>query len=256
MIEHHRIEVREGLCLHAQATEGIDMPEERPAIIFVHGFITCGTENHGIFVRAGRRANQRGYSTVLFDFEGTGYSDGDYENFRVSSAVQDLATVARWTLENVKSDGRLVLFGQSLGSALALVAQAKVQDLVAAVVLWNLSANFGSRYPDLFGLSMDAEKAQCVPKGYVVGVDFLRDAASIDVLFYAEKLTCPALMLNCIGDRVGDVEIAEDAARRAACASPTLVRLPAKHSFTCEPDLETVATTTSLDWLDATVDRA
>ena len=253
-IEHHRIEVREGLRLHAQVTEGTDIAGEKPAIIFVHGFITSGTENHGIFVRAGRRANQRGYSTVLFDFEGTGYSDGDYENFRVSSAVQDLATVARWTLGNVPSDGRLVLFGQSLGSALSLVAQEKVQDLVAAVVLWNLSANFEARYPSLFGLSMDAEKAQCVPKGYLVGAEFLRDAATVDVLSYAAKLTCPTLMLNCTGDQIGNADIAEHAARRVACVRPTLLRLPATHSFTCEPNLEAVAATKSLDWLDATLD--
>ncbi|MFG1896787.1 alpha/beta hydrolase [Micromonospora zamorensis] len=221
-------------------------------IVFVHGFITAGTENHGIFVRAARSANERGYSTVLFDFEGTGYSDGNYEQFRITSAITDLAVVARQSLAEAPCDGRVVLFGQSLGSALALVAQEQLSELVGGLVLWNLSANFAERYPRLFGLSPDADGPQCVDKGYVVGADFLKDAATVDVLSYAYGLQCPTLMLNCIGDGVGDISIADQAARRASRISPLLVRLPATHSFTCQRQLESEAVNVSLDWLDNT----
>ncbi|MET8692040.1 alpha/beta fold hydrolase [Streptomyces bauhiniae] len=250
-VTHHRVEVRDGLKLHVQVSEIDGQAPARPTIVFVHGFITSGTENHGIFVRAARLAHQRGYPTVLFDFEGTGYSDGEYSDFRVTTAVADLAAIVNWTMANVRCDGSAVLFGQSLGSALAVAAQAGLRNRVSALVLWNLSANFASRYPSLFGLSPDASEDQCVSrKGYMVGADFLRDADTVDVLAHAADISCPTLLLNCTGDEVGDVAIAQEAARVAVRAEPTLRSLAAGHSFNGERPLELEAVCTSLDWLD------
>lgn len=255
-VTHQRVEVREGLSLHAQISEAGGQTQTRPVIVFVHGFITSGTENHGIFVRAARLAHQRGYSTVLFDFEGTGYSDGDYEDFRVTTAISDLVSIVNWAIETARCDGRAVLFGQSLGSALAMVAQTRLRGLISAMVLWNLSANFEVRYPTLFGLSVDASEDQCVAKGYVVGSNFLRDAGTVDVLAHAAELSSPTLLLNCTADNVGDVSIAQEAARQAAGISPVLKSLPATHSFNCERSLEMEASCTSLDWLDAVLARS
>ncbi|MFC8092537.1 alpha/beta fold hydrolase [Streptomyces sp. NPDC057301] len=250
-VTHHRVAVREGLNLHVQASEVEGQPPTKPVIVFVHGFITSGTENHGIFVRAARLAQQRGYPTVLFDFEGTGYSDGDYSDFRVTTAVADLTAIVNWAVGTVRCNGSAVLFGQSLGSALAVVAQAGLPGRFSALVLWNLSANFEDRYPSLFGLSPDTSEDQCVArKGYMVGVDFLRDAGTVDVLAHAAAISCPTLLLNCTGDDVGDVSIAQEAARLATCAEPTLRSLDANHSFNCERPLELEAVCTSLDWLD------
>lgn len=253
-VTHRRLEVRKGLSLHVQVSEVDGQTQARPVIVFVHGFITSGTENHGIFVRAARLAHQRGYSTVLFDFEGTGYSDGDYEDFRVTTAISDLISVVDWAVGAVQCDGRAVLFGQSLGSALATVAQTRLQGSISALVLWNLSANFEARYPSLFGLSVDASEDQCVArKGYMVGADFLRDAGTVDVLAHVADLVSPTLLLNCTADNVGDVSIAQEAVRRAVGISPTLRKVPATHSFNCERPLEAEAACTSLDWLDATL---
>jgi pimeloyl-ACP methyl ester carboxylesterase len=239
------------MSLHAQTGEIDGLAHTKPVIVFVHGFITSGTENHGIFVRAARLAHQRGYSTVLFDFEGTGYSDGDYSDFRVTTAVSDLITIVNWAVRTASCDGSAVLFGQSLGSALAMVAQAGLKGSVSAVVLWNLSAKFEDRYPSLFGLSATSSGDQCVArKGYMVGADFLRDAGTVDVLAHAATLSSPTLLLNCTGDGVGDVSIAQEAARRAVGVMTTLKTLPATHSFNCERPLELEATCASLDWLD------
>ena len=197
----------------------------------------------------------RGYSTILFDHEGAGYSDGEYENFRVSSGLDHLCHVAEWGLENVACNGQLVFFGQSLGAALALMASLRLRERMAGVVLWNLSARFDERYPSLFGLRVDSERPTCVEKGYVVGASFLRDAARFDVLSRLDEVRWPVLFLNCVGDTVGDPTIAREAER--LIIGPFVQRevVEATHSFVCERAQEERATAMSFDWLDCVTGR-
>jgi pimeloyl-ACP methyl ester carboxylesterase len=250
MIWHSRVEVDAELFLHAQVSGGGRGAKERPAVVFSHGFITAGTENHGMFVRLAREANGRGFSTVLFDYEGTGYSDGNYESFRISRSIDHLVRVCRWTLGNAPCDGRLILFGQSLGSALALMASSQLADVLKGAILWNLSSDFERRYPSLFNLSPDAAEAQCVRKGYLVGGEFLKDASRFDVTDYARNVGYPALLLNCVGDSVGDVSIAERAASLAGGELFSRVQVDATHSFECQRPEEKYAAALSFDWLE------
>jgi len=208
-------------------------------------------ENHGIFIRAARQAHDRGYSTVLFDFQGAGYSDGDYEDFRVTSSIDHLKRIAAWSTTNTSCNGRVVFFGQSLGSALSVVAGSEMSSEVDAMVLWNLSGNFEARYSEIFGLDSAASRVQCIPaKGFVVGGEFLRDAGTVHVLDRVSECPMPIFLLSCTGDLVGDVSIAQAAALGAANPLSIHQSLPATHSFMCERDLEMQATCISLDWLD------
>lgn len=242
--------MRSDLSLHAQVSIPDSRAADLPVIVFSHGFITLGTENHGIFVRAARAANRRGFSTVLFDQQGTGYSDGEYESFRVVSGVAHLMHMAGWATGNVPCNGRAVLFGQSLGSALSVAAAAQLPELVCGLILWNLSGAIERRYPDLFGLSFDSGETQCVAKGYLVGADFLSDAARLDVLALIEKVACPLLLLNCVGDSVADLNIAKEASLRASRSRVTLAEIRATHSFECQRTEERDAVFTSLRWLE------
>jgi pimeloyl-ACP methyl ester carboxylesterase len=247
---HTRVEVASGVALHV-CVSTVPGSETRPVLIFCHGFGTTGIENQGIFIRASREAARRGYATVLVDQRGCGYSDGCYEDYRISTASRDLATIVRWAQRSVQCDGGAVVWAQSLGTAVAALACAHppLQEL-RSLILWNLSAEVGRRYPAIFPNASRSGAWFVEHKGILVGAGFLDDAASCDVMGALDHIACPLLLLNCGADAVGDASFAQRAAAQDPSKRDQVVIQGATHSFLCQPEQEQEAITVSLDWLD------
>ncbi|MCU1355887.1 MAG: hypothetical protein JWM89_1305 [Acidimicrobiales bacterium] len=253
-MKHHRIEVRPGVQLHAASTQGEGDAHGRPVVVFSHGFVTSGIESHGLFVRASREASTRGYSSVMFDYEGCGYSDGDYASFRVSTSARDLSAMVEWAVGETACNGQAIIFGQSLGSALAALSMTSGSTQAVALVLWNLSGRFGERYPAIFGLDPSAQTSQCVNgKGQYLGPGFFSDARPLDVLGALAECERPLFLLSCVGDDIGDPGIAAAAAATSVHPASQHIRIEASHTFMCQRDLEGAAIGRSFDWLDEKV---
>jgi len=249
-ITENRVETQRGDFVHVHS-RSVEEAINKPVVVFSHGFMTIGSENHGMFLRAACEMNRRGFSSVLFDQFGCGYSDGDFTQFRLTNAFHDLATVTRWGTENVECDGTAVLFGQSLGTAASVLA---LRDYnipeIRALVLWNLSAEFETRYPRIFGEDIASDDGFCFErKGYLVGKGFLADAAQYDILKQFDNISIPTLFLICEGDQIGEPRFAREAAERMQGKSKTIVIENANHSFWCQQELEAYARKKSSDWL-------
>lgn len=79
-----------------------------------------------------------GYDLVTFDYRGYGKSDGEVNR---ANTVQDGVSVLKWAAANIESEN-LIVVGQSLGGAVALVAVAKSE--VRAVKKLVLDSTFHS----------------------------------------------------------------------------------------------------------------
>jgi pimeloyl-ACP methyl ester carboxylesterase len=203
-----------------------------------------------MFMNFAHMANQQGYSCVLFDHYGIGYSDGAYSNFRLSRAADDLVSVVTQSRELLDSDGSCVLVGQSLGTAVAALAEKKLHENLMGSVLWNLSANIHERYPELFGEGILKSDTYCLPeKGLLIGKSFVDDARRCDILGSFEAFATPVLFLSCTDDSMSDTSLVQIASSKAALSDRALIP-GANHSFKCQPQLEQAAISKSLAWIE------
>lgn len=238
-------------CLHAHFRSA-DPEKKRPVIVFSHGFTVDGLESHRIFLNTARELNQRGFSTVLFDYPGIGWSDGEYVDFKLSKAPAELITIVEAALGEIDCNGTVVIFGQSLGTAIAALAERYLKQKCVGMVLWNLSIDIANRYPKLFGSGITESDSYCIPnKGLFIGKSFMEDAAEINVIDAFTEWNTPVIFLNAGFDEKSTAEYAKQA---AALCNPKLVSHViidgANHSFKGQPDLEHIAITTSCDWIE------
>lgn len=103
-----------------------------PLVIVCHGF-TGSKEGGGGAVDMGDELARRGFATLLFDFSGSGGSEGIWEEITLSRHVDDLGAAVQWS----RSQGyrRIILNGRSFGGA-AVLAYAAADRQISAVCTW------------------------------------------------------------------------------------------------------------------------
>lgn len=129
-----------------------------PLIIVCHGF-TGSKEGGGGAVSMADELARLGFASLLFDFTGSGESEGPWEEITLSRQVDDLGAVVDWA----RSRGyrRIILNGRSFGGT-TILAYAAFDRQIAAVCTWaavarqlQLFSKFSEKRPDLDGPACD-----------------------------------------------------------------------------------------------------
>jgi alpha-beta hydrolase superfamily lysophospholipase len=94
--------------------------------ILCHGFTGHRIGPGYMFVRISRELEQRGISSLRFDFRGAGESDGLFKNMTVSTMLSDLASAIKF-VRRTYAPKRLILLGHSLGGMIAALSCAKAK---------------------------------------------------------------------------------------------------------------------------------
>jgi pimeloyl-ACP methyl ester carboxylesterase len=123
-----------GVRIHMDVYEQAD--KSAPVLIFNHG----GGGYSRIFAPLALALYARGYTVVLPDQHGQGYSDGDRGDFTLGQCVQNIVDAAQWARQ--RYTGKLFLAGGSVGGGLAYKAAAAGAPC-DAVICHNLY-DFGS----------------------------------------------------------------------------------------------------------------
>jgi uncharacterized protein len=103
-----------------------------PLVIVCHGF-TGSKEGRGQALAMGEQLALLGYGTLLFDFAGSGESDGEDRDRTLSGQVEDLAAVVGWARQG--GYGPIILSGRSFGGSTVLSYAAKDRQ-IEAVCTW------------------------------------------------------------------------------------------------------------------------
>lgn len=224
--------------------------EPRPTVVLSHGFTVDGTESHRIFLRMAGRYNALGINTINFDYYGAGYSDGDYSEFSLTNAIEDLNTLLDWAKSQPSIDPRsLIIHGQSLGSAVATVVGSDRTDLIGCV-MWNLSADLFRRYSAMLGDDIFAKGETWIrDKGFLIKRSFMEDIQKYDVLSYFDRWRHPTLFVSSGADTTGEPHLAEVACEKIGTHGTRVVIGGANHSFKCQPELERQAAEVTTDWV-------
>src|SRR6266487_1474890 len=199
-----------GLHVHYRLPES---GQRAPLVVMCHGFSVDGTESHRMFLEMAREYQAAGMAVVLFDQHGCGYSDGDFEEFSFERSVADLGAVVEWSRSELPVDPRrIIVHGQSLGTAIATVQVRDGMD-VAGVVLWNLSADLYNRYLRMLGPEILDAGVTCIDKGLYVRRELLDELRKYDIVECFIGWSRPVLFINSGADDLGVPALSETAAR-------------------------------------------
>ena len=179
--------------------------------------------------KVAQQLSAAGIPTLRFDFAGSGDSDGLFADMTYSSRQEDLSDVMVYLFS--QGAKRLALVGSSMGGAVALLAAAREERVVAIATLAAVAhtesfeerhglACFGWRHADGITIS----------DGFRLGKAFFEDALQHDVPSAVRVLRAPVLVIHGSHDDIVPVSDADDIATAAKNATLLLID-NADHSF-------------------------
>lgn len=244
---HYRVYKGNNDFLHVQ----VRLPQnniQQCNIIFVHGFLGNGVENHRMFIRISERLNEIGYTCILFDQSGCGYSDGDYQSVCLEDLRKDIKIISLWVAENIP--GKIAFLGQSLGSALIL--SENFQFPVAFKIAINPVANFNKWLVKRYGwdLKSDNNYFCAIPKGIWVSRSFIIGLINWNWLLNVSESNIPVLLIASCEDEIGADEICQELIHKLGKSTSLCFIEKANHSFIGQRDLEIKAIENIIDWLN------
>jgi len=116
-------------------------------VIVCHGF-SGSKEGQGQAVEMSEQLKSRGISTLLFDFAGSGKSEGEDRERTLSKQVEDLAAAVAWARQ--EDFKKIILSGRSFGGSTVLSYAAHDQK-IAAVCTWAAVARLERFFLPLVG---------------------------------------------------------------------------------------------------------
>ncbi|MDZ7315688.1 MAG: alpha/beta fold hydrolase [candidate division KSB1 bacterium] len=167
-------------------------------IILCHGFTGQKTENKRLFVEAARTFAENGFTALRFDFYGSGDSEGEFEESRLSVNIQNLRDVISWCRDQGFS--RLAVLGISMGAATAIltVGSEKVDALVCWSAVPDTKRLFAGYLPNLDEIKQLPERVEY--DGWLIQRDFFLDALKYDVETAFADLSLPKFIVQGTAD--------------------------------------------------------
>jgi alpha-beta hydrolase superfamily lysophospholipase len=134
-----------------------------PVIVCSHGLLSA--KESPKFIALCEALRRVGFCALRFDFSGCGQSPRRSGAGLVDGRKCDLAAAIAFALKQPWSDGRIGLFGSSLGGFLSLLAASERPELIFAVVCWaapfelcaNHSEEISAMYPEGLGSPTNLE---------------------------------------------------------------------------------------------------
>lgn len=224
------------------------------AVIMCHGFTgRKGKSRDERFINASEALCKNGFAVLMFDFRGSGKSEGDFADVTVRSEVSDLK--AAMVFMRGRGYEKIGLLGVSLGGAICILGQ---QPNVEAMVLWcpvtDLKGTFLRFFPSNTGIRKSEEGAFAVfrdsKRMFKIGKGFWKDVETLDIRSYLKKTRCPTLILHGNKDKVVPLRDSEDAVKLLKNNSKELeVVKGAGHDFSRPPDKRRIVES-SLSWFE------
>jgi len=248
-----RIKVTNNEELHVHLTIP-DGKRRYPVVILSHGFSVDGTESHRLFIHLANELYLQNYICVNFDYRGTGYSDGLFEDLTMTQEIEDLKAVLNFTKNMPNADKtRIGVVGQSTGSIAAIAGLWDAEE-IRVFVLWGIAFDIHKVTLNILGekglSDMAASGIACLPdKGYYIKRNYLDDLKKYCTADFIKKINKPIVFIHAEADTV--VPIAEVQMIFKIAKQPKHLEIIKNglHSYKCQIDLEKQAIAKTLEWL-------
>lgn len=108
----------------------------KTGFVFCHPLFEEKLWTHRVFVSFARTLAEHGYPVLRFDYRGDGDSEGDFEQYTISSRLEDIRTAISELRDRVGIHGHIGLLGLRLGATLAAMT-AEQTERVGPLILWD-----------------------------------------------------------------------------------------------------------------------
>lgn len=204
-----------------------------PVIVCCHGMLSLKASPK--YLAVGEEMSREGYCVLRFDFSGCGDSPARKDETLLGARRQDLAAVLDYAARAPWSDGRMALFGSSLGGYLSLLAAAGDPARIQAIVSWAAPYDVSGISPDAYDME---GLRDLFPEGFRLGeprnLESLRSVARV-------------LLIHGQEDRVVDWHHALEIYDRLQDPKNLLLMRTADHQF-LDPEWRQAALRSSRDW--------
>lgn len=184
-------------CSHFEPIEQERPQVTLPCVIYLHG--NSGSRPEGLFLV--QHMLLRSITTVLFDYAGSGMSEGEYVTLGWNES-DDLGRLIKH-LRGRRHVGAIGLWGRSMGAATALL-YTKQNPLIACLVL-------DSPYSDLKSLILSIGSEYTKIPGFIVKLVYRRmkknimkqtrvNIGKIKPIDAARQINCPAVFIYALDD--------------------------------------------------------
>lgn len=178
-------------------------------IVLCHGLGGTKTEIRRLFVEAARKFTRVGYTTLRFDFYGSGDSEGDFSETTITTQIQNLKDAISFLHD--EGCEKICVLGLSLGAAIAILTLA--EKPVDALITWSAVSDFQKLFDVLAPAKLKENKNALEHfeyNGWILKRAFWNDALSHDIQEKFIMLKMPKLILQ--GD--ADEEVFVDGMRQ------------------------------------------
>lgn len=213
----------DGIDLSAAAHLPAKVPA--PVIVCSHGLLSA--KESPKFIAVCEETSKAGFCALRFDFSGCGQSPPRRATGLVEARRRDLKAAIAFALKQPWSDGRIGLFGSSLGGFLSLLAADEHPKLIRAAVSWAAPFDIGkiddskrleefeTIFPEGFGLGSPTNLHDLSEAGRVLLIHGQLDEVVpwMDSVRIYERLKDPKKLLLM---RTADHRISDDSWRTRA----------------------------------------
>lgn len=200
-----------GESLHVH-TRHSNKQQPHSVVVLSHGFTGSGFGSHRIFMQLADALAEAGHLALAFDYRGSGFSSGAFEDLTITREIEDLRTVLAYIRGQYGNGIKIGILGHSLGGSISAYVCAKDAG-IAAQVLWgglfNTVEKFSARTANEEGWVYYGDRVCHSDKGYFLKTDFLEDVLRYDI--YEEIQGCAVSTLFVHGTADRSVPIAQAA---------------------------------------------
>lgn len=220
---------RDGLNLRGV----VERPENlnNTAVILFHGFLS--DRNEGLLASVSQDLVEHGFTTVRFDFDGCGQSDGDFSKMTVSAEISDAIEILNY-VRKMKGIDHIYLVGHSQGGVVVSMLAGYYHDVIDRVALLAPAATLkdDAQRGTCMGVTYDALHVpdSITIHGTKIGGRYLRMAQTLPIYEVASQFIGPMLTVHGSKDKVvSPIASSRYAERCADCRLRTISG--AGHSF-------------------------
>lgn len=176
-----------------------------PMAMLLHGF--ASNKNDPLMSAISEKLYNKGYATILFDFNGHGESDGDFSDMTVPNEIEDAKKVLEYIL-SLDYVSEVYVAGHSQGGVVAsMLAGTEGEKRIKKVVLLAPAAVL--RDDTIRGNTMGAQYDPFNPPDKVhihgdiyLGKEYIKTAFRLPIYETAEKYTGKVCVIHGTGDRL------------------------------------------------------
>lgn len=176
--------------------------EDRPLVLLLHGY---GGNHQGAYysyVDLAERLSKKGFNVLRFDFRGSGNSDGDFADQRLSTMVEDVESAVSFINDSGYRTADIHIVGHSKGGTVAIMYAAENTSLVSSITLWATVADYRKMWEGYEEERKELEEKEThVSMGFEVPVEVFFESESHDLERLIADVEAPALFIHGTEDK-------------------------------------------------------